>query len=893
MCCPRGRSWPATACAISSLGAPRTTSTGSPSGCSCSCSGCGGRDDRLSHPQRHHVVPLRGSRAHHVLRSTSAAPRALDLPRRNRDLPSAVDPHLLGLRARGGRLPVLRGALLGAAAGHQLPARRGRHEHAHGAPHEHHHLRGRFRLLDGEGAQPGVLRAPPRPRHRRVRRVRLPRSLRALPLLRDRRASHVSLDRYLGLLGGDPTPGHLRLGLPPHRGGHQGIRGDEADPLPALRVGLHLGGHPCPLRGFGFHVFLLPGDGGHPVRARAPVLGLSRLLRGLRHPRGHLAAPHLVARRPCFRADRGVHAARGGAHEARRLWRGAAGAGTPPRRRQSVGVAGGGDRLREHRVRCAQRHGPDRSQVRHRLLVGVAHGRGHAGHGDADGKRAQRLGLPDVRPRHHDRPLLRPRGPRLREGALARHLLHGWIRPDDAGHRDRLHHRGPVLTGPARHRGFRGGVPHLPRGLAVAGLLVALPRRDRRLSHLRVRAARGQADLLGTEVHGSALPAPARCTGAGVGRPHHPCLHPGPLWRRPGHRPRPRGHCDGTAPHQTRSLSMMNGLGLELGLGVLILLVFFVGILSAGANRRRVGVLAALGLLVLLVLSFRIEPGTVLFGGTFVQDELAVFSKRLFLLATLLGVVGSLGLRAEPFARRATEYYVAMLASLLGMLVLASARELILLFVAFELMSIPLYVLSGFRKQEGESVEAALKFFLIGTVSSAFIVYGLSFVYGIAKTTDLSGVVTALQQGHPLLLLGMILTLGGLGFKIAAFPFHMWVPDTYEAASTPFVAWLSVAPKAAGFVVMFRLYLEGVGDPVLLWVPVAAGLAAITIVAGNLMAIPQQNVKRLLAYSGIAHIGYMLVGFAAVSADGVAMMLFYLVAYLFGNMGAFFVVEAV
>ena len=121
----------------------------------------------------------------------------------------------------------------------------------------------------------------------------------------------------------------------------------------------------------------------------------------------------------------------------------------------------------------------------------------------------------------------------------------------------------------------------------------------------------------------------------------------------------------------------------------------------------------------------------------------------------------------------------------------------------------------------------------------------------------------------------------------------MWVPDTYEAASTPFVAWLSVAPKAAGFVVIFRLYLEGVGDAVLLWVPLAAGLATVTIIAGNLMAIPQQNVKRLLAYSGVAHIGYMLIGFAAVSADGVAMMLFYLVAYLFGNMGAFLVVEAV
>ena len=334
-------------------------------------------------------------------------------------------------------------------------------------------------------------------------------------------------------------------------------------------------------------------------------------------------------------------------------------------------------------------------------------------------------------------------------------------------------------------------------------------------------------------------------------------------------------------------------MALEVGLAVLILLVFVVGLFWPGRDKRRLGGLVAIGLAILLWMAFRVEPGAVLFGGSFVQDELAIFSKRLFLLATFLGVLASLSLRAPTFARRATEYYVAMLASLLGMLVLASARELILLFVAFELMSIPLYVISGFRKREEEAVEAALKFFLIGTVSSAFIVYGLSFVYGISNTTDLAGVAVALQDGHPLLILGMVLTLGGLGFKIAAFPFHMWVPDTYEAAGTPFVAWLSVAPKAAGFVVMFRLYLEGVGGPVVLWVPLAAGLAAITIIAGNLMAIPQQNIKRLLAYSGIAHIGYMLVGFAAVSASGVAMMLFYLVAYLFGNMGAFFVVEAV
>ena len=337
----------------------------------------------------------------------------------------------------------------------------------------------------------------------------------------------------------------------------------------------------------------------------------------------------------------------------------------------------------------------------------------------------------------------------------------------------------------------------------------------------------------------------------------------------------------------------MSAVALELGTGALMLVVFFAGLFGRRDDSRRTGVIAAVGLVALLGVSLRAEPGGVLLGGSFVQDELAVFSKRLFLLATAIAVIGSLALRAPVFARRATEYYLLILGSLLGMLVLASARELILLFVAFELMSIPLYVLSGFQKREPEAVEAALKFFLVGTVSSAVIIYGLSFVYGVAQSTEIAAIAHALADGHPLVVLGLVLVLGGLGFKIAAFPFHMWVPDTYEAASTPFVAWLSVAPKAAGFVAMFRLYLEGIGENALMWVPLAGGLAAITIVAGNLMAIPQQNIKRMLAYSGVAHIGYMLIGFAAVSDKGTAMMLFYLVAYLFGNMGAFLVAEVV
>jgi len=331
---------------------------------------------------------------------------------------------------------------------------------------------------------------------------------------------------------------------------------------------------------------------------------------------------------------------------------------------------------------------------------------------------------------------------------------------------------------------------------------------------------------------------------------------------------------------------------LEVSLGVVLLLVFTATLLARGDDRRWLAVVALGGVLAVAVLSLLVVPSAAPTRAIFVQDGLALFAKRLFLWATVIGLLGGLG--ASPTStRRAGEYHLLLLASLLGMLVLASARDLVLLFVAFELMSIPLYVLAGFAKRDERAVEASLKFFLVGSVSSAVLAYGLSLAYGAAGSTDLAKVAQAASAENPLLLLGLLAALAGFAFKIAAFPFHMWVPDTYEAASTPFVAWLSVAPKAAGFVALFRVYFEGVGERAGAWMPIAAGLAALTIVAGNLMALPQQNAKRLLAYSGIAHIGYMLVGFAAASASGTAMILFYLVAYVASNMGAFLVVEAV
>ncbi|HET7694797.1 MAG TPA: NADH-quinone oxidoreductase subunit N [Vicinamibacterales bacterium] len=334
-------------------------------------------------------------------------------------------------------------------------------------------------------------------------------------------------------------------------------------------------------------------------------------------------------------------------------------------------------------------------------------------------------------------------------------------------------------------------------------------------------------------------------------------------------------------------------LSLELALGGLILLVFGLGLFRPAVPDRRCGWTSLIGLIGLSIWACLLQPGGSLFGGTFVLDPLALFAKRLFLVSGAVSVLATLGVPGERFTRRGSEYHVALLTSLLGMLVLASARELVLLFVAFELMSIPLYFLTGFQKRSEIAPEGALKFFLVGTVSSAILLYGFSFLFGATGTTAIGAIAGALASEDVLATLGLVLVLAGVGFKIAAVPFHMWVPDTYEAAATPFVAWLSVAPKAAGFIVVFRLYLEGAGSAAFLWVPVVSAMAGLTIVAGNLMAIPQQNVKRLLAYSGVAHIGYMLMGIAAMSDDGAGMVLFYLVAYLFGNMGAFLVVQAV
>jgi len=321
------------------------------------------------------------------------------------------------------------------------------------------------------------------------------------------------------------------------------------------------------------------------------------------------------------------------------------------------------------------------------------------------------------------------------------------------------------------------------------------------------------------------------------------------------------------------------------------LILFFTDLFVS--RKRIVGYLALLFLLVVLGVSFLFPPKGEFFKGFFISDSISIFLKKVFLLAGILGTIGVFSQASERFSKREGEYYILLFFTLLGMFFLVSSRDLLLLFVSFELMSLPLYVLAGFLKEDERSVEASLKYFIFGSFSSAILLMGISMLYATTGTTKFKEVATFLKGStDSLLFLSFFLLVVGFGFKIAIVPFHMWVPDTYEGAPTPFVAFLSVAPKVAGFGIIFRVFFEILSKTGMTFRPYISLFAAITMIVGNLLAIPQRNIKRLLSYSGIAHIGYMLLGLASGTELGIGMSLFYFVAYLFSNMGAFICVDA-
>jgi|TARA_B100000809_G_scaffold46923_2_gene41483 NADH-quinone oxidoreductase subunit N len=292
-----------------------------------------------------------------------------------------------------------------------------------------------------------------------------------------------------------------------------------------------------------------------------------------------------------------------------------------------------------------------------------------------------------------------------------------------------------------------------------------------------------------------------------------------------------------------------------------------------------------------VVLSFA-GVNTTASAGLLAIDGFATFFKLIFILSAVMTVLMSWSyLRVEGV--RAGEYCFLILCATLGMMFMASGVDLITLFIGLETMAISFYILVGFLKPSQRSNEAAVKYFLLGAFSLGLLLYGMSLLYGATGTTSLDGIATALAGGERSLILSLALILigAGMGFKIAAVPFHMWAPDVYEGAPTPVTAFLSVGSKAASFAMLLRIFFVGLPFLVSDWQTLFWVLAALTMTVGNIAAITQTNTKRMLAYSSIAHAGYVLVGVVSGTERGIAATLVYLWVYLFMQLGAFAIIS--
>lgn len=351
---------------------------------------------------------------------------------------------------------------------------------------------------------------------------------------------------------------------------------------------------------------------------------------------------------------------------------------------------------------------------------------------------------------------------------------------------------------------------------------------------------------------------------------------------------------------------------LALGTCVFLLIDLFVP-----KERKYITAWLSLGglgvslLLALLSLGDVIELGTggEVFSGLYIADRFTDAVNVVALITAILGVMVAYNYLQRTGMQRG-EYYYLLLFTTVGVMFMGASGDLITVFVALELLSIPLYILSGFRWPQEESEESAMKYFILGAFASGFLVYGIALIYGATGTTSFEGiwraVNTIVAEDSPnqyLLMVGAGLVLVGLGFKVAAVPFHMWTPDVYQGAPTSVVAYMSVAAKVGGFAAMVRVLGAGMphfavdGDTVAVWQTTVWVLAALTMILGNFVAIVQTELKRLFAYSSIAHAGYMLLAIAAAGSAGVAdeaaqAVVIYLMAYAFTNVGAFSVIIA-
>jgi NADH-quinone oxidoreductase subunit N len=328
----------------------------------------------------------------------------------------------------------------------------------------------------------------------------------------------------------------------------------------------------------------------------------------------------------------------------------------------------------------------------------------------------------------------------------------------------------------------------------------------------------------------------------------------------------------------------------EYILGGLALLVIFVDLMMPRVRKDMLPVITGGGLVLAFVVSFAWIDTEDNFAGLIFIDDYTTFF-RCFFIATTIAIVIASAHYVQTHLRHPGEYYGLLVLSTVGAIYMAAARELLTAYISLELLSFSLYILVSYAKMDGRSNEAGMKYMLLGAFASALLLYGISFIYGTAGSTSYTEIQLAFEEGTAGFtlgtLIGLTLVVAGLGFKVAAVPFHMWTPDAYEGAPLPITAYLSATSKAAGFALLLRLFSSALLPVIDDWQFMLAATAGVTMIVGNLVAIQQHNVKRLLAYSSIGQVGYMLMGITAISPEVSSALLLHMTGYVITNVAAF------
>ncbi len=339
-----------------------------------------------------------------------------------------------------------------------------------------------------------------------------------------------------------------------------------------------------------------------------------------------------------------------------------------------------------------------------------------------------------------------------------------------------------------------------------------------------------------------------------------------------------------------------NAVFIDLLTVCLAVALVIIGLVLPQERRKATGFIAIPSLVVILIISFFLQgnEGITFFNGLYVSDALSTYLKQIFLVGAILVSILSLT-EVERFKDNKGEFFALIVFALSGMMILASSNDFITLYIGLELMTIAMIIMTSYQKQNIKSSEAGIKYLLLSAISSGVLLYGISLLYGLSGSLNFAEIVKHFETSEINLglVVAVIMILAGFGFKISAVPFHMWSPDVYEGAPTAVTAFLAVGSKAAGFAMILRVFFQALPTAFQPFIILVVVLACMTMILGNLVAIPQKNIKRMLAYSSISHAGYILLGLVAFTKMGVGSILFYLLLYIFANIGAFAAVMAV